>query len=67
MTSMKYAMLVSLNGSCYPARRTLEFSRAELRRLKAHALLNFCPAQTMITDLCFVFQKWILADCKAGD
>jgi hypothetical protein len=38
-------------------RRTLEFSRAELRRLKAHALLNFCPAQTMITELCFVFQN----------
>ena len=40
-------------------RRTLEFSRAELRRMKAHALLNFSPAQTMIADLCFVFQKWI--------
>jgi hypothetical protein len=46
---------------------TLEFSRAELRRMKAHALLNFCPAQMIIADLCFVFQKCIFADCKAGD
>jgi hypothetical protein len=41
---------------CQP---TLEFSRAELRRLKAHALLGFLPAQTMIADLCFVFQRCI--------
>jgi hypothetical protein len=38
-------------------RRTPEFSRAELRRMKAQALLSFSPAQTMIADLCFVFQK----------
>jgi hypothetical protein len=46
---------------------TLEFSRAELRRMKARALLDFSPAQMMITDLCFVFQKCILAICKACD
>jgi hypothetical protein len=45
----------------------LQISRAELRRMKAHALLNFFPAQTIIADLCFAFQKWILADCKAID
>jgi hypothetical protein len=37
--------------------RTLEFSRAELRRLKAPALLNFFPAQMIIADSSFVFQK----------
>jgi hypothetical protein len=51
----------------FTCRPTLEFSRAELRRMKAHALLSFSPAQMMIADLCFVFQKWILADCKACD
>jgi hypothetical protein len=46
------------------SRRTPEFSRAGLRRLKAYALLNFCPAQTIIADLCFLFQKWILPIAK---
>jgi hypothetical protein len=32
--------------------------------MKAHALLKFYPAQTMIADLCFVFQKCTLAIAK---
>jgi hypothetical protein len=28
---------------------------------------SFSPAQTIIADLYSVFQKWILADCKACD
>ncbi len=44
--------------------RTLKFSRAELRRLKAHALLSFVPAQMMITELCFVFQNALLRIAK---
>jgi hypothetical protein len=47
--------------------RTLEFSRAELRRLKVARFAKLFPAQMIIADLSFIFQKWILANCKAGD
>jgi hypothetical protein len=48
-------------------RLTLEFSRAELRRLKVARFAKLFPAQMIIADLSFIFQKWILANCKAGD